>query len=238
MLRGRFMVASGSPPHYCGLPHPPGFVSEPGAEQYPYPMALLVLVRHGESTANLANVFTGWLDVPLSPKGEEEARLVAEKLRGFHFDAAYSSTLFRAERTLDLIVARPAWATIPVHHVDALKERMYGDLQGLNKAEIAAKYGQAQVDIWRRSYDVAPPGGESLQQTQARTVQFYEADLVPQLRAGKNLLVVAHGNTLRGLRMYLEHLTPEQVTALEIVTGGVHVYRFDAALHLVESRNL
>jgi 2,3-bisphosphoglycerate-dependent phosphoglycerate mutase len=201
-------------------------------------MALLVLVRHGESTANLANVFTGWLDVALSPKGEEEARTAAEKLRTFHFDAAYSSTLIRAERTLDIIVARPAWATIPVHHVEALKERMYGDLQGLNKAEIALKYGQAQVDIWRRSYDVAPPGGESLQQTQARAVKFYESEIVPQLLAGKNILIVSHGNTLRGLRMYLEQLTPEQVEKLEIVTGGVAVYHFDAALHIVEMQNL
>ena len=201
-------------------------------------MSLLVLVRHGESTANLANVFTGWLDVALSPTGEEEARTAAEKLRTFHFDAAYSSTLIRAERTLDIIVARPAWATIPVRHVEALKERMYGDLQGLNKAEIALKYGQAQVDIWRRSYDVAPPNGESLQQTQARTVKFYEAEIAPQLRAGKDILVVSHGNTLRGLRMYLEQLTPTQVEALEIVTGGIHVYHFDADLNIVEMRNL
>ncbi|GAB3580597.1 2,3-bisphosphoglycerate-dependent phosphoglycerate mutase [Hymenobacter daeguensis] len=201
-------------------------------------MGLLVLVRHGESTANLANIFTGWLDVALSPRGDEEARVVAEKLRGYHFDVAYSSTLIRAERTLDIIVARPAWATIPVHHVEALKERMYGDLQGLNKAEIATKYGQEQVDIWRRSYEVAPPGGESLQQTQARAVKFYEAEIVPQLRAGKNVLLVSHGNTLRGLRMYLEHLTPEQVMALEIVTGGVHVYKFDEQMNMVESQNL
>jgi len=201
-------------------------------------MALLVLVRHGESTANLANVFTGWLDVPLSPTGEAEARTVAEKLRSFHFDAAYSSTLVRAERTLDLIVTRPAWATVPVHHVEALKERMYGDLQGLNKTEVALKYGQAQVDTWRRSYDVPPPNGESLQQTQARAVKFYEAEIAPRLRAGKNVLVVSHGNTLRGLRMHLEHLTPKQVEALEIVTGGVHVYRFDAQLAVLEMYNL
>jgi 2,3-bisphosphoglycerate-dependent phosphoglycerate mutase len=201
-------------------------------------MGLLVLVRHGESTANLANVFTGWLDVALSPKGDDEAQQVAEKLRGFHFDAAYSSTLIRAERTLDIIVARPAWATIPVHHVEALKERMYGDLQGLNKAEIALKYGQSQVDEWRRSYDVAPPNGESLQQTQTRAVQFFEAEIAPQLRAGKDILIVSHGNTLRGLRMYLEKLTPEQVVALEIVTGGVHEYQFDANLNIVETRNL
>ena len=201
-------------------------------------MAILVLVRHGESTANLANVFTGWLDVALTPKGDEEAHLVAEKLRGYHFDVAYSSDLIRAERTLDIIVARPAWATIPVHHAEALRERMYGDLQGLNKAETALKYGQAQVDEWRRSYDVAPPGGESLQQTQARAVKFYEAELVPQLRAGKDILLVSHGNTLRGLRMYLERLTPEQVVALEIVTGGIHVYKFDADMKITETRNL
>ena len=201
-------------------------------------MALLVLVRHGESTANLANVFTGWLDVALSPKGEEEARAAAEKLRGFHFDAAYSSDLLRAERTLDLMVARPAWATIPVHHVAALRERMYGDLQGLNKTETALKYGQAQIDIWRRSFAVAPPGGESLQQTQARVVQFYDAEIVPQLRAGRDILVVAHGNTLRALRMYLEQLTPTQVESLEIVTGGICVYELDAQLNILASRAL
>ena len=201
-------------------------------------MANLVLVRHGESTSNLANVFTGWLDVPLSPRGEEEAHAVAEKLRGYHFDAAYSSDLIRAERTLDIIVARPAWATIPVHHAAALRERMYGDLQGLNKAETALKYGQGQVDIWRRSYAVPPPGGESLQQTQARVVPFFEAEIAPKLRAGQDILLVSHGNTLRGLRMYLEHLTPAQVEALEIVTGGICVYAFGAQLKILERRLL
>ncbi|GAB3855846.1 2,3-diphosphoglycerate-dependent phosphoglycerate mutase [Hymenobacter terrigena] len=201
-------------------------------------MANLVLVRHGESTSNLANIFTGWLDVPLSPTGEAEAHTVAEKLRGYHFDAAYSSDLIRAERTLDIIVARPAWATIPVHHVGALRERMYGDLQGLNKAETALKYGQAQIDIWRRSYAVPPPGGESLQQTQARVVKFFEAEIAPKLRSGQDILIVAHGNTLRALRMYLEHLTPEQVERLEIVTGGVCVYHFDAQLKILELRTL
>ena len=201
-------------------------------------MALLVLVRHGESTANLANVFTGWLDVPLSPKGEAEARTAAGKLRGYHFDAAYSSDLLRAERTLDLIVARPAGATIPVHHEAALRERMYGDLQGLNKTETALKYGQAQVDIWRRSYAVAPPGGESLQQTQARVVKYYEAEIAPLLRAGRTILLVAHGNTLRALRMHLEQLTPRQVESLEIVTGSVHVYQFDAEMKIVATKNL
>lgn len=196
-------------------------------------MAVLVLVRHGESTANLANVFTGWLDVPLSPAGEAEARAVADKLRGFHFAAAYSSDLVRATRTLDIIVARRAWVAIPVHHAAALRERMYGDLQGLNKAETALKYGQAQVDIWRRSYTVAPPGGESLQQTQARAVPFLEAEIAPQLRAGRNILVVSHGNTLRGLRRYLEHLTSQQVESLEIATGGIRAYELDAQLRIL-----
>ena len=196
-------------------------------------MAHLVLVRHGESTSNLANVFTGWLDVPLSPTGEAEAHAVAEKLHGYHFDTAYSSDLIRAERTLDIIVTRPAWASIPVHHVGALRERMYGDLQGLNKAETALKYGQGQVDIWRRSYAVPPPGGESLQQTQVRAVKFFEAEVAPKLRGGQDILVVSHGNTLRGLRMYLERLTPEQVESLEIATGGVCVYRFDTQLRIL-----
>lgn len=199
-------------------------------------MALLVLVRHGESTANLANVFTGWLDVPLSPTGEAEAHTVAEKLRGFHFDAAYSSDLIRAERTLAIIVARPAWATIPVRHVAALRERMYGDLQGLNKTETALKYGRAQVDSWRRSYAVAPPGGESLAQTQARAVAFFEAEIAPKLRIGQDILVVSHGNTLRGLRMYLEQLTPAQVETLEIGTGGICIYQFDAQLKMLTLR--
>lgn len=200
-------------------------------------MASLVLVRHGESTANLANVFTGWLDAALSPTGELEARAVAEKLHGFHFDTAYSSTLIRAERTLEIILADLGQAAVPVQHAEALKERRYGDLQGLNKAETIFKYGQAQVDVWRRSYDVAPPGGESLHQTQDRALPYYQAELVPKLRDGQNLLVVAHGNTLQGLRMTLKGLTPAQVETLEIITGGIHVYDFDAQLTIMQSYN-
>lgn len=201
-------------------------------------MALLVLVRHGESTANLANVFTGWLDVALSPAGEAEALAVADKLRPFHFDEAFTSTLARAERTLAIIQTALGETAIPVHRSDALKERMYGDLQGLNKAETALKYGQAQIDTWRRSYDVAPPGGESLQQTQGRAVQYFDQEIAPALRQGKNVLVVSHGNTLRGLRMHLEHLTPTQVAALEIVTGGVRVYHFNPQLVITEMSSL
>ncbi|WP_375416701.1 2,3-diphosphoglycerate-dependent phosphoglycerate mutase [uncultured Hymenobacter sp.] len=200
-------------------------------------MALLVLVRHGESTANLANVFTGWLDVALSPTGELEASAVAEKLRGFRFDAAYCSTLVRARRTLEIILAALGQADILVQPAEAFRERMYGDLQGLNKAETILKYSQDQVDIWRRSYDVAPPGGESLHQTQDRAVPYYQTELAPRLRAGQNVLVVAHGNTLRALRMSLEGLTPAQVETLEIITGGIHVYEFDGQLAILQSYN-
>lgn len=201
-------------------------------------MPQLVLVRHGESTANLANIFTGWLDVPLSPTGEAEAQAVADKLRSFRFDVAFSSTLVRAKRTLEIILTSIGQNQIPVFQAEALRERMYGDLQGLNKAETVLKYGQVQVDTWRRSYDVAPPGGESLHQTQDRAVPYYEAELAPRLRAGQNLLVVSHGNTLRGLRMYLEFLTPLQVETLEIVTGGVREYQFDVQLTILEMHNL
>ena len=201
-------------------------------------MALLVLVRHGESTANLANVFTGWLDVALSPTGEAEAHAVAEKLHAFHFDEAFTSTLARAERTLAIILTALGKPTISVHRSKALRERMYGDLQGLNKTEVALKYGQAQVDEWRRSYDVAPPHGESLQQTQTRAVKYYDQKIAPVLRQGKNALIVAHGNTLRGLRMHLENLTPTQVAALEIVTGGIRVYHFDSQLAIVAMSSL
>lgn len=183
-------------------------------------------------------MFTGWLDVALSPTGEAEAAAVAGRLRGLHFDRAYCSTLQRARRTLEIILAGLGQLDVPVVATDALRERRYGDLQGLNKAATVLKYGAAQVEQWRRSYDVAPPGGESLRQTQARAVQFYESDLAPPLRAGQHLLVAAHGNTLRGLRLYLEGFTPAQVETLEIATGGIRAYRFDEKLVIREMYNL
>ena len=201
-------------------------------------MSLLVLVRHGQSTANLANVFTGWLDVALSPTGEAEAAAVAQRLRGLRFDRAYCSTLQRSRRTLEIILTGLGQSDLPILATDALKERRYGDLQGLNKAETVLRYGAAQVEQWRRSYDVAPPGGESLRQTQARAVQFFESNLAPQLRAGRHILVASHGNTLRGLRMYLEHLTPAQVERLEIATGGIRAYHFDEKLAIQRTDNL
>ncbi|TGE25120.1 2,3-bisphosphoglycerate-dependent phosphoglycerate mutase [Hymenobacter aquaticus] len=187
-------------------------------------MAFLVLVRHGQSVANLANVFTGWLDVVLTPQGEDEARAAGTKLRDFHFDQAYCSTLVRSKRTLELILAQLHQDTVPVHATDALRERMYGALQGLNKTETVLKYGQEQVNRWRRGYDDAPPEGETLHHTQERVVSYYEQEIVPQLRLGRHVLVVSHGNTLRALRMQLEGLSVAQVEALEIPTGGVRVY--------------
>ncbi|MCB2408014.1 2,3-bisphosphoglycerate-dependent phosphoglycerate mutase [Hymenobacter lucidus] len=193
-------------------------------------MGFLVLVRHGQSVANLANVFTGWLDVALTPQGEAEARQAGAKLRDFHFDQAYCSTLVRSKLTLTLILEQLHQATVPVHAADALRERMYGSLQGLNKAETIRRYGQPQVDRWRRGYEDAPPDGETLHHTQQRVVAYYEQEIAPQLRLGKHVLVVSHGNTLRALRMQLEHLSVAQVEALEIPTGGVRVYELTPML--------
>lgn len=187
-------------------------------------MASLVLVRHGQSVANLANVFTGWLDVALTPQGEAEAQAAGAKLRNFHFDQAYCSTLVRSKRTLELILSQLHQGSVPVHASDALRERMYGALQGLNKAETIRKYGPEQVNLWRRSYEDAPPEGETLHHTQERVVAYFELEIAPQLRLGRHVLVVSHGNTLRALRMQLEGLTVAQVEALEIPTGGVRVY--------------
>lgn len=200
--------------------------------------SLLVLVRHGQSVSNLQNVFTGSLDVALTPKGEDEAMETAKKLRGFHFDTAFCSAMIRARRTLDIMLRQLGQATIPVQYDAALNERYYGDLQGLNKAATVQKYGEAQVDLWRRSYDVAPPGGESLHQTQDRVVAYYQHAIVPCLRQGQHVLVVAHGNSLRALRMYLEHFSAEHVKGLEIPTGSAHVYEMDDALHIKDMRDL
>ncbi|RYU78064.1 2,3-bisphosphoglycerate-dependent phosphoglycerate mutase [Hymenobacter persicinus] len=195
-------------------------------------MALLVLVRHGQSVANLANVFTGWLDVALTPQGEAEARQAGQRLHALHFDLAYCSTLIRSRRTLELILAQLHQDSVPVVAADALRERMYGALQGLNKAETIRKYGEDQVNRWRRSYEDAPPEGETLHHTQQRVFAYFETEIGPQLRRGKNVLVVSHGNTLRALRMQLEGLSVAQVEALEIPTGGIRAYDLDPDLRI------
>ncbi len=184
-------------------------------------MATLVLVRHGQSQWNLENRFTGWMDVPLTETGRAEARTAGEALKKkqAHFDLAYTSVLIRAIETLTIILGELGQSGIPIIQDKALNERHYGQLQGLNKDETRQKYGDDQVKLWRRSYDVAPPGGESLKDTAARTIPFFEARILADLKADKNVLVAAHGNSLRSIVMHLEHLTQEQVLALEIPTG-------------------
>jgi 2,3-bisphosphoglycerate-dependent phosphoglycerate mutase len=187
-------------------------------------MADLILLRHGQSQWNLENRFTGWVDVPLSERGEREARSAGEKLRGRRVDKLYTSVLVRAVETARLALESAGIGPLPSERDPALNERMYGDLQGLDKAEAAARFGADQVKLWRRSYDVRPPGGESLADTAARVLPYWEARLLPDLRAGRNLLVVAHGNSLRALVMHLDGLTTAQVLELEIPTGAPLLY--------------
>jgi 2,3-bisphosphoglycerate-dependent phosphoglycerate mutase len=201
-------------------------------------MALLVLVRHGESLWNLENRFTGWVDVPLTDKGRAEARQAGELIRQIHFDQAYTSVLQRATETLDIMLDVIGQKGVPVLYDQALNERHYGDLQGLNKAETAEKFGKEQVHMWRRSYDVAPPAGESLKDTAARTLPYFRTHILPDLHAGKNVLVSAHGNSLRSIVMELDHLTKEQVMDLNLATGVPIVYEFNADLKILSKRIL
>lgn len=186
-------------------------------------MARLILVRHGQSLWNKENRFTGWVDVPLTDEGRDEARKAGVKLGRIIINVAYTSTLKRAQETLDLIMKAGGFE-VPVIADQALNERHYGDLQGLNKAETAQKFGDEQVKIWRRSYDVAPPGGEALANTAARTVPFFERCICGDLKQGKNVLVVAHGNSNRSIVMKLEDLSKEQVLELELATGVPLIY--------------
>ena len=190
-------------------------------------MSQLVLIRHGESQWNLENRFTGWVDVPLTAKGEEEARSAGEKLKAFQFDCAFTSVLMRAQDTLRIVLEVIGQTTIPITKDKALNERMYGELQGLNKAETAKKFGDEQVKIWRRSFDVPPPGGESLKDTAERVLPFYRGQINPELLAKKTVLVVAHGNSLRSLVMHLENLSREAVLELNIPTGAPLWYDFN-----------
>ena len=206
-------------------------------------MPTLVLVRHGQSQWNLENKFTGWVDVPLTEQGEKEARQAGEKLKGYKFDVAFTSALQRAQRTLSLIIQVAGYKDLPVYMDQALNERHYGGLQGLNKAETVAKYGEEQVKIWRRSYDVPPPKDEtgfteSLQDTAARTLPYFDSHIVPYLKQGKNVIVAAHGNSLRSIVMHLEHLTKEQVLELNLDTGIPRVYELDKGLKILSSKDL
>jgi 2,3-bisphosphoglycerate-dependent phosphoglycerate mutase len=189
-------------------------------------MPRLVLVRHGQSLWNLQNRFTGWVDVPLTAQGEAEARRAGAQLRGQRFDVAYTSALTRAQETLRLIVEESG-IDVPVIRDAALNERDYGDLAGLDKAATAQRYGADQVHTWRRSFDVAPPGGESLKDTAARTLPFFERAILEDVRAGRDVLVVAHGNSNRSIVMRLDGLDEEAVTSLEIATGVPLMYDLD-----------
>jgi 2,3-bisphosphoglycerate-dependent phosphoglycerate mutase len=201
---------------------------------------ILVLVRHGQSEWNLKNLFTGWRDVDLTEVGIKEARAAGKKLKaqGLHFDIGFTSALIRAQRSLDLVLEEMGQSNIPVIKNQALNERDYGDLSGLNKDDARAKWGEEQVHIWRRSYDIAPPGGESLKDTAARVLPYYIQDILPCVLGGKNVLVSAHGNSLRALVMVLEKLTPDQIIKREIGTGVPLIYRLNADSTVAEKQDL
>ncbi len=201
-------------------------------------MSTLIIFRHGQSTWNLENKFTGWVDVALTEKGIHEAKAAGEKLKPYQFDKAFTSDLQRAQKTLDIALEVCGQSNIPIEKNKALNERMYGDLQGLDKSETAKKFGEDQVKIWRRSYDIAPPNGESLKDTAERVIPYFEKEIVPELKAGKNIVVVAHGNSLRALIMHLEKMTPAQILEFEIGTAQPRIYQLDSELKVLEAKNL
>ena len=191
---------------------------------------LLVLVRHGQSEWNLKNLFTGWKDPGLTEKGVAEAKAAGQKLKaqGLAFDVAYTSALKRAQRTLSLVLEEMGASNLQTFKHLALNERDYGDLSGLNKDDARKKWGEEQVLIWRRSYDIAPPGGESLKDTLARTLPYYVQEILPAVLRGQRTIVAAHGNSLRAMVMAIEGLTPEQILKRELATGEPVVYRIGA----------
>jgi len=191
---------------------------------------LLVLVRHGQSEWNLKNLFTGWRDVDLTPQGVDEAKAAGKllKSKGFSFDITYTSALKRAQRTLDLALSELGQTGLSITRDQALNERDYGDLSGLNKDEARVKWGEEQVHKWRRSYAIAPPGGESLRDTGARVWPYYLHAIQPHVLRGERTLIVAHGNSLRALAMALDGMTPDEVVKFELATGEIIVYRLNA----------
>jgi len=191
---------------------------------------LLVLVRHGQSDWNLKNLFTGWKDPDLTPKGIDEAKAAGQRLKamGLQFDTAFTSDLTRAQNTLKLVLAELGQSGLETTRDQALNERDYGDLSGLNKDEARKKWGEDQVHIWRRSYDISPPGGESLKDTVARVLPYYCQNILPRVLRGERVIVAAHGNSLRALVMVLDRLTPETIPSMELDTGVPLVYRLKA----------
>ena len=228
-------------------------------------MAKLVFIRHGQSEWNLKNLFTGWVDVNLSEKGEQEAKEAGRKLKedGIEFDQAYTSVLTRAIKTLHFALEESGQLWVPETKTWRLNERHYGALQGQNKAEAAEKFGEEQVHIWRRSYDVLPPllsaddegsaandrryanldprivpGGENLKVTLERVIPFWEDHIAPDLLAGKNVIVAAHGNSLRALTKYIEQISDEDIMNVEMATGQPVVYDLDDKLNIVSKEKL
>ena len=199
------------------------------------PHAKLVIVRHGQSEWNAQNRFTGWVNVDLAPKGIAEAKEAGEKLKGFKFDKGFTSVLLRAQKTLQLALEVSDQSDIEVVENEKLNERMYGDLQGMNKDEARKQFGEEQVHIWRRSFDTPPPGGESLKGTADRVLPYFKEVIEPELKAGKTIIIAAHGNSLRALIMYLEKLSPEEILKTEVPTGKPKLYEFDSDLNVLKA---
>ncbi len=190
-------------------------------------MGTLILVRHGQSQWNIENKFTGWTDVPLTAQGDKDAKLTGESLKEFTFDMAFASRLQRSQKTLGNILTASGQQGIPTEYDSALNERHYGDLQGLDKAETVKKYGEEQVRLWRRSYDVPPPNGESIEDCVRRTLPFFKQYILPHVVAGKTVIVAAHGNSLRPIMMFLDNLGKEETAAMEIPLCVPYQYTFE-----------
>lgn len=201
-------------------------------------MAQLIIFRHGESLWNLENRFTGWADVGLTEKGVREAEEAGEKLRNITLNVGYASALKRTQQTLLIALKKADQERIPVVFTEALNERKYGDLQGLNKTEAAEKYGADTVAEWRRGYSIAPPNGESLKDTQVRAVAYFKNTIAQILKENKNVLIVTHGNTMRALVMHFENSSPEETAKLEFRTGEMRCYEFDTQLNIIKINNL
>ncbi len=201
-------------------------------------MPEFILIRHGESQWNLENRFTGWIDVELSENGILEAKLAGEKIKNFKIEKCYTSNLKRAQNTLEIALQIANKTNLEIEKNEALNERHYGDLQGLNKSETAKKFGEKQVHLWRRSYDIAPPNGESLKDTVKRVLPYFKKKILSDLKNNKNILIVAHGNSLRAITMILENLSPEEILKIEIPTGKPIYYLLDSNLKILEKKNL
>lgn len=187
-------------------------------------MAYLILVRHGKTAWNEDLRFTGWTDIPISEAGKSEMETLAHKLMGYHFDICFCSALRRTRESLEIILNETGSQNTPIYSDHALNERDYGDLTGQTHQEVISEFGRGQFDLWHRTWDAAPPHGESLKDTHNRVIPYFEAQILPELRNGKNVLVVSSGNSLRSLIKEIEHLSPLQITDLEIPTGEMFVY--------------